>query len=243
MPTKLSEMIAAQPQALRDTAVLDVSAEAERLRGCRRLFLIGTGTSHHAALLGAQLLRAGGVDAQAVASSEFVHWRSAPDDGDGLVVITHTGETAYAQAARAGALAAGAPLVTVTGPQVDWAEATKTPVKEEAETYTVSYTAALGVIGLLANALTGVATGPEALIAAADEAARVLADPGLPEVALPERTIVLVGPGPWAVTAREGAPQATRGRPHPGRGLRLRVPVARRSSALRIGGRADRART
>lgn len=205
MPTKLSQMIAAQPQALREVAQLDISAEAERLRACRRLFLVGTGTSHHAALLGAQLLRAGGLDAHAVPSSEFVRWRPAPADGDGLIVITHTGETAYAQAARAAALAAGTPLVSITGPQVAWPEATRTPLREEAETYTVSYTTALATLGLLAHALSGIASGPEQLLAVADEVAAVLAEPGLAEVGPPARTVVLVGPGPWAVSAREGA--------------------------------------
>ena len=186
MPTKLTEMIAAQPQALRQTSEMDVGAEAERLRACRRLFLVGTGTSHHAALLGAQLFRSGGTDAHAVPSSEFVRWRPEPEPGDGLIVITHTGETAYAQAARAAALAAGTPLVTLTGPQVDWPEATRTPVKELAETYTVSYTTALGVLGLLAHALTGARTGPEELRrAAAERVEDVIAVPDISEIGAP----------------------------------------------------------
>jgi len=134
-----------------------------------------------------------------------VRWRPALADGDGLVVITHTGESAYAQAARAAALATRTPLMTITGPQVQWPEATRTPVHELAETYTVSYTAALGVLALLANTLTGTATGPDKLLRVADEVEAVIGEPGIADIGLPERTIVLVGPGPWAVTAREGA--------------------------------------
>ncbi|MGH2844144.1 MAG: SIS domain-containing protein [Solirubrobacteraceae bacterium] len=201
----LSEMIAVQPQALRALAELDVEPHAQRLRDARRILLVGTGTSHHAALLGAYLLRGGGLDADAIASSELAHWRPAPASGDALVLITHTGETAYARAVRAAALAAGTPLVTITGDQVDWAEALHTGTHERSETYTVSYTAALAVLALLAEALTGVGTGAKALRQLADRVQAVIADPGISQITAPPRALALIGPGIWGVTAREGA--------------------------------------
>jgi glutamine---fructose-6-phosphate transaminase (isomerizing) len=69
----------------------------------------------------------------------------------------------------------------------------------------VSYTAALGVLGLLAQELAGTGTGSEALRGAAADAERVIATPDVERVTLPRRALALVGAGPWGVTAREGA--------------------------------------
>lgn len=203
--SKLRQMIAAQPDALAAVAGLDIAACAARLQSARQIFVVGTGTSFHAAQLGAFLLRGGGLDAHAVTSSEFARWRPALVDGDGAVVISHTGETAYARAACSQVVAAGRPLVTITGQQAGWPGAIETPTKEQSETYTVSYTAALGVLGLLAHALTGAQTGPQALKGAAAEVQRVISAPGVSEVSVPTRALALVGPGIWGVTAREGA--------------------------------------
>lgn len=205
MATKLDQMITAQPGALRELRKLDVSEHARRLSTASRLLLVGTGTSFHAAQLGAYLLRAGGLDAEAVPSAEFVGWRQVVAPGDGVIVITHTGETAYARAARAAVQALDVPLVTITGPQVDWDEAIRTPVAEQAETYTVSYTAALAVLGLLAHQLAGTHTGPDALAPLAEQVGAVIADPGISQIAPPIRALALVAPGIWSVTAREGA--------------------------------------
>jgi glucosamine--fructose-6-phosphate aminotransferase (isomerizing) len=201
----LRQMIAAQPAALRAVAGLDVSGSAERLRSVRRLYIVGTGTSFHAAELGAYLLSSGGVDARAVRSSDLARWRPALVEGDGAVVISHTGETAYARAACAQVLGAGRPLVTITGEAAGWPDAIETPTKEKSETYTVSYTAALAVLGLLAHALTGTQTGPEALVQVAAEVELAISAPGISEIGVPTRALALVGPGIWGVTAREGA--------------------------------------
>ena len=198
-------MIAAQPDALTAVAALDVDAAAKRLQPMRRIFVVGTGTSFHAAQLGAYLLRGGGRDAQAVTSSEFTRWRPAPVDGDGAIVISHTGETAFARAACSRVTAGRRPLVTITGEHAGWPDAIETPTREQSETYTVSYTAALGVLGLLAHALTGAQTGSEALLRAAAEVKRVIGAPGIGEIGVPARALALVGPGIWGVTAREGA--------------------------------------
>jgi glucosamine--fructose-6-phosphate aminotransferase (isomerizing) len=198
-------MIAAQPDALRAVAAVDVSASAERLRAARRILIVGTGTSFHAAQLGAYLLRDGGVDAHALTSSDFARWRPPLVGGDGAVVISHTGETAYARAACSQVLAAGRPLVTITGPAAQWPGAIETPTRETSDTYTVSYTAAVGVLGLLAHALTGAQTGPSALAGVADQVQQVIGAPGISQIALPARAMALVGPGIWAVTVREGA--------------------------------------
>lgn len=205
MPSQLSQMIAEQPAVLRTLADFDVSAYAQRLRGAPRLYLAGTGTSLHAAELGAFLLRAGGLDARALACSALVRWHPPLRDGDGLILITHTGETAYALAARAAALAAATAFVSITGSHVEWGEALRTPTRERSETYTVSYTAALALLALLAHELTGIGTGRGALRALAAQVAAVIAEPGVDEIMPPRRALALLGPGPWGVSAREGA--------------------------------------
>ena len=128
-----------------------------------------------------------------------------PRPGDALIVITHTGETAYAISARAAALAAGVPVLSITGTGVDWPEAIHTVPKEEAETYTVSYTTALAVLARLAGHAGAADGSPEALRRAAAQVGGVLADPGIDGVPVPARSLAIVGCGPWGITAREGA--------------------------------------
>ncbi|WP_250006384.1 hypothetical protein [Actinoplanes sp. M2I2] len=198
MTAQLARMIAAQPAVIGGLAdPAPTAGAAGRLAGTRRIWLIGTGTSLHAAELGARELGAAGHDARPIAANAFTG--DLVRDGDAAVVITHTG-TAYARRAREIARAAGLPLVAVTGPGVDWPEAVRTPVAETSETYTVSYTAALTVLAQIAHHLGAPGGGPEAVRAIAgglDE------EPGT--VPVPARAMAVVGPGPWSITAREGA--------------------------------------
>ena len=197
-------MIGRGADVLREVAERELDGAVARLRGASRLLVVGTGTSHHAAELGAGLLVAGGLDARAMSAASFA---GAPDPvpGTAAIVISHTGETAYALAARARLQAAEVPLVTITGPSAGWPEAVVTPEREQSETYTVSYLAALAVLGRLAHALAGTPSGPEELVAVADRVTEIIADPAIEHVPMPARALALVGCGPWAVTAREGA--------------------------------------
>jgi glucosamine--fructose-6-phosphate aminotransferase (isomerizing) len=205
MATQLRAMIEAQPAALRAVSEFDLSTAAKALSRAQRVTLIGTGTSFHAAQLGAYLLRTGGIDATAVPSAEMARWRPELNKADAVVVISHTGSTAYALAVREAARNAGASLVTITGPGSGWDEAIKTPTKEQSETYTVSYTAALGVLGLLGHAMAGTGTGPTSLRQAAADIEAHLKRCDIVDVPVPDRALAIVGPGPWSVTAREGA--------------------------------------
>ena len=205
MPTQLERMIEQQPAALRAVAELDVSAYADRLRGASRIHVVGTGTSFHAAELGAELLERGGVHAVAVPSADFARWRPEPTADEAVILISHTGTTPYALTVRERARVSGVPLVGIAGERSGFSEAILTPTHERSETYTVSYTAALGVLGLLANELAGTGTGPDAVRGAADDVERVIAAPDVERVAPPRRALALVGSGPWGVTAREGA--------------------------------------
>ena len=200
--TELEAAIRAQPAELRRLAALDLPPQAKRLAAGERLWLVGTGTSWHAAELGAAMFARAGIDARFATSSEFAS-RSPLRAGDGVIVLSHTGETAYARAARRRALDIGATTVSLTAQGVGWPEAIETGERERSETYTRSYTSALAVLALIAGELGAEGLGPEAVVAAADATAAALEDPAaLPQ---PERLTVLAGLGPACVTAREGA--------------------------------------
>ena len=180
-----------------------------------------------------------GVDARFATSSEFA--RGAPlRAGDGVIVISHTGETAYARAARQRALDLGSPTVSITATGVGWPEAIETGERERSETYTRSYTSALAVLALIAGELGAEGLGPEARGGSRGR------HRGRPRGA--ER---LPGAGP-ADGARRAGPhrgdrprggaQAARGCAPARRGLRRRVPPARQRGAADRRRRADRPR-
>jgi glucosamine--fructose-6-phosphate aminotransferase (isomerizing) len=258
MTTALATMIAAQPDVIESLAPggAAVDEAAARLAGARRIWVVGTGTSLHAAELGASALASAGIDARAIAANRFAAaaGASGPADssgaahasgvtdafgaasasvladssgaadpygaanssgaaarfsaarpGDAAIVITHTGKTAHAIRSRRELLDAGIPLVSVTGPECDWAGAVRTPLAETSETYTVSYTAALTVLAGIAHRLGAPGLSPGDVRRTADETRAVLADPGIEGVPMPGRAMAVVGPGDWAVTAREAA--------------------------------------
>jgi glutamine---fructose-6-phosphate transaminase (isomerizing) len=203
--TALLRMILQQGDALDRMAGLDLAASAGVLAGAARIILVGTGTSQHAAELGAMMLAAAGRDARWYPAATWVRWGTGPRLGDVLLVISHTGETAYAARARAGALGAGIPVVSITGTGRAWPEAIGTVAPDESHTYTVSYTAALAVLARLAHELGSPDGSPGQVAQAAAAVRRVCAEPGVEEVAVPARSLAIVGCGPWGITAREGA--------------------------------------
>jgi glutamine---fructose-6-phosphate transaminase (isomerizing) len=202
--TELERAIRSQPGELRRLAGLELPPHANRLAAGERLWLVGTGTSLHAAELGAAMMARAGIDARFASSMEFAR-RVPLRAGDGVIVLSHTGETAYARAARARALDLGAETLSLTAAGVGWPEAIEVTEKERSETYTRSYTGALAVLALIAGELGAEGLGPEAVVVAADAAEAALAEPHINDVPAPERLLVLAGAGAAAVTAREGA--------------------------------------
>jgi glutamine---fructose-6-phosphate transaminase (isomerizing) len=202
--TALSETIAAEAELLEATLSQDLGDATSRLQGARRIWLVGTGTSHHAAELGTWMLGGPGAIARAISSATFAASPPALGADDAVVVISHTTETAFARAARAHALATEARLLSITGRERGWAEAVQVAPAERSETYTASYLAALVVLARLSIAL-GRATFDERQLAELPGRVRAAANaPPLFE-APPPGLIVLSGTGPSAVTAREGA--------------------------------------
>jgi glucosamine--fructose-6-phosphate aminotransferase (isomerizing) len=208
--THLERQIRSQPEVLEgllgSARVREqVHAAAQGLHRARRIWLVGTGTSLHAAELGAALLQLAGRQAQAMPSMQFVDFAPVVGPQDAVIVITHTAETAFALSTRAQAFAAGLGLVMVTRHGAGFPEAIETVEKETAETYTVSYTAALLALALLAKELGGQGLDDDVLARVPGAVAAAVADPGIATMGLPDRLLVIVGAGPSAVTAREGA--------------------------------------
>jgi glucosamine--fructose-6-phosphate aminotransferase (isomerizing) len=206
----LQQQIDSQPAAiehmLSSPSVRDqVRLAAEGLHRARRLWLVGTGTSLHAAELGSAMLMDAGRAATAVPAMQFVTRAPVIGPKDGVIVITHTGETSYALAARALAFTGGLDTVTITKRGSDFPRAIETVEAETSETYTVSYTTALIALALIAQELGAASLSDEALRALPGAVQEAIDDPGTGSIPRPERLLVITGAGPAATTAREGA--------------------------------------
>lgn len=206
--TELERAIRAQPAELTRLLTVPIPHQTlERLRQARRIWVVGTGTSLHAAELAAMMLHDAGRAATAMPSMRFVNWAPPVDPADALLLISHNAgaETAYAAAAFTMAMDAGLRVVPVTRRGGGLPEAIGTVERERSHTYTVSYTSALLLLARLAHALGAETYGPEVLarIPAAVQAA--IDDPGTQGIPEPGRALVFFGEGPGGVTAREGA--------------------------------------
>ena len=205
MGTALLRMINSQADALERMAGLDLAGPAAVLAQARRVVIVGTGTSQHAAELGAMMLAQAGRDVCWYPAATWARWRPGPRAGDVVCVITHTGQTAYAARARASALAAGVPVVSITGTGRGWPEAIETVSPDESHTYTVSYTSVLAVLARLAHELGWPDGSASQLARVTGQVRQACADPGTEAVAMPARSLAIAGCGPWGITAREGA--------------------------------------
>ena len=204
--TALERQITSQPEQLQ--AVLEhplPRSPIERLSGASRIWLVGTGTSQHAAELGAWMFQEGGRPAHAMSSMAFTNRTPPLEERDALVLISHNAgtETAYAGAAWTLATAARLPVIAITRVGGELPDAVETVEKETSHTYTVSYTAALVQLARLAFEL-GARTFAPGVIARIPDAVRSAISAPV-RIGQPERLLVLAGEGPAAVTAREGA--------------------------------------
>jgi glutamine---fructose-6-phosphate transaminase (isomerizing) len=173
-------------------------AAAERIGG-RRTWLVGIGTSWHAAHHGAWLLGEAGVDAGAVHAADAAPYGRHFDAGEAVVVLSHTGHTVYTAQVLEAARAAGAAIVHVTG--IGAGGDVETVAPERSYAYTASHTGALLRLAQMAEAL-GARLGD--LSAVPDAVARVLDTSG-GVVEPPQRLLELIGAGPNGWTAQEGA--------------------------------------
>ncbi|MDQ6885041.1 MAG: SIS domain-containing protein [Candidatus Dormibacteraeota bacterium] len=190
-----------------------VTALAPRIEGARRIFLVGTGTSFHGALVGEHIFRSVGRDAWAVPAFEFVHFGPALREDDGLILISHRGSKRFSnQALEKFAKHSEAWLVvTGEGSAYQGDGVILTCPQEQSSVHTASHVGAMLRLAQLASA---VATGdpapwsPElrelpARIEAASQLRSAVAAV-VRELDL-SRPVHFLGAGPGWATAMEGA--------------------------------------
>ena len=201
----LSRTIESQADLLGPVLDLDLTQAVERLQEAQQIWLVGTGSSQHAAELGVQMFEAARRNARWSSAASFVRFGAKLAPTDAVIVISHTAETAFARSARNRASAAGASLLSITGFGSGWPEAIETVPRESSETYTASYTATLLVPARLSAALGAEAITADGLKAIPDRVREAVRSSGTEEIDMPERALVFAGVGPYAVSAREGA--------------------------------------
>ena len=188
-----------QPDDLR--AILDdpgpVERQAERLAG-RRLFVVGTGTSWHAANHAVWLLREADLDAVAIQAMDAALYGLPVRAGDAVLVLSHRNTKRFSSALLDQLREAETPVVVIGGrgsPGVD----IETVDQERSSAFTASHLGALLRLAQLAQSL-GARLGLEAVPAAVEAALeRELG------VEPPLRLLELTGAGPNQWTAAEGA--------------------------------------
>jgi glutamine---fructose-6-phosphate transaminase (isomerizing) len=222
-PFHMYDAILAQPEAFvrvlgRNGAAVDEFAAGTS--SCGRLFIVGIGTSYHAARIGEHLFReyGGGLDGRAVHSFDFALYGPDLAPGDCVVGVSHRGTKRYTARALERAREAGCRTALVTGEGTVSVEADavfRTVAQERSSAHTVSCTAAVSVLANLAGRVGYHRTGSEAfgedllreeLPAALREALGVEEQvASLAREHVERRRIWLLGGGPSAVTAEEVA--------------------------------------
>jgi glucosamine--fructose-6-phosphate aminotransferase (isomerizing) len=174
-PYHMHDAILAQPEAF--ARVVDRNGEradefASEVAAGRRLFIVGIGTSHHAALIGEHLFRhyGGGVDVRAVHAFDFALYGPGLAAGDRVICVSHRGTKRYTALALRRAAEAGCATALVTG-EGDHGGADhvfRTVAQEKSPAHTVSHTTAVAVLALLAartgRQMSGSETMPEELL-------------------------------------------------------------------------------
>lgn len=220
-PYHMHEAILTQPDAFtytleRNKVVLkDLAGE---IASCGRLFLVGIGTSYHAARIGEHLFRAysSGLDARAVHSFDFTLYGPELTAEDFVVVVSHRGTKRYTRAALRRVRLAGCQTAIITGeagaPEGSADSVLRTVAQEESSAHTVSYTSAISILAALAGHVglcrSGEAPLPEGLLheipnvlESALQIEKVVETLAREHVGC--RRIWLAGGGPSAVTAEE----------------------------------------
>lgn len=197
----MRESMASQPAALERILadVAPVATAADRVRG-RRIMLVGTGTSWHAANHGAWLLRAAGAQAWPVMAADAAIGGPFPTSADALVLLTHRGTKRYTSDVARRAHDDGVPTVIISrmgNPEADL----DTVPGETSSAFTASHLGALLRVAQLAVAL-GADLGQLADVP--DAFAAELAAPPT-GVRPPQRLLEFAGVGTNAWTASEGA--------------------------------------
>ena len=161
-PYFMYDAIVAQPDAIQSVISTQKSrcAEvAEVLSRKRRIYIVGIGTSWHAALAGASIMEAG-PEAFACNSFEFCVSPPRVTSDDAVIVISHRGTKRSSYDALDVANSLGAYTVAITstdpGPRILVADdGIRTVEQEKSAAFTISYTTALTVLALLNLGMAG----------------------------------------------------------------------------------------
>lgn len=204
-------------RAVMEQTTEEIARAAVIVAAARRVWLAGTGTSSHAAVVGEHLLRMAGADAAATTNFDFALYPRPIGPDDALIAISHRGSKRYGAQAIARARQSGAHVIGITGqdsPMEGPEVVIKTAPQEQSSTHTASYTANLTALALIA---VEVGTRHEQDMAGLRRALRDLPDSITALLAREQEVypvaqslaqvgrLALAGAGPNAVTAREGA--------------------------------------
>ncbi|HKC20817.1 MAG TPA: SIS domain-containing protein [Candidatus Dormibacteraeota bacterium] len=153
----LKATLEGQPAQL--TRLLDdkdsAARAAARLRGSHRVFLVGTGTSFHGALVGQFMLRSVGVDAWAVRAFEFANYPPALRADDGMILLSHRGSKRFSRGALDVFAAISERWIAITGESspMEGDGVLHTVAQEKSPVHTASHTAAMLRIAQVAVAI------------------------------------------------------------------------------------------
>lgn len=152
----LRATLESQPDEL--TRLLDddsAARAAARLQGSHRIFLVGTGTSYHGALVGQFLLRSAGFDAWAVRAFEFASYPPAMRSDDGLILLSHRGSKRFSRGALDGFAGMSKHWVAITGKgsAMEGDGVVHTVAQEKSPVHTASHTCAMLRIAQIAAAI------------------------------------------------------------------------------------------
>jgi glucosamine--fructose-6-phosphate aminotransferase (isomerizing) len=210
-----------QPADLRRLLATDgwqaATEAAGRIAHARRTYVVGIGTSYHAALVGAWLLRAAGSDARAISSFDFASYPESAQVAadDAVVVMAHSGVKTYSTASLNRGVEVDAARISIgslTAEHPGSQQILRTVERERSAAFTASHMAAMTVLAQVATALgesrgaSGTAGFRDALATLPDavEAALEREDDVLPIARLAaESRVYAIGGGPNDATARE----------------------------------------
>lgn len=207
----LKATLESQPAELTRLLADDSAARAAtRLRDCSRIFLVGTGTSFHAALAGQFILRSAGLEAWAVRAFEFANYPPALRHDDGLILLSHRGSKRFGRNSldRFAKDSHNWIAITGEGSLLEGDGLVHTVAQEKSPVHTASHTSAMLRIAQVAAALgrpawqSRLADLPRLVQVALDDGNAVATEVSHTEF----RPVThFVGGGPALATACEGA--------------------------------------
>ena len=220
-PYHMYDAILSQPDAIERVLLLEAGAVqllASAVSAAARVHVVGIGTSWHAALGGASLLRTVGhrPDARAWNAHEFCTTPPPLTTNDLVVIMSHRGTKRYSAQALAVARQAGAVTAAITGlgsalgkEEADFV--VRTAPQERSAAFTVSHATALTALAMLAVEVGGDEAEPlrpalgQLHVLTEWAIASELSVRRLAEEALGVRQVLFAGAGAGVATAYEAA--------------------------------------